>query len=90
MEGLTELQKLQNKRGEIFTAIYAVESDLAALINQAYESGYAAAVEEERQFILNILDGVDEADRQLDNTGGGTKAIRFALQSRSLSAKQPK
>lgn len=36
---------------------------------------------EERQFMLNILDGIDEADRQLGHPGG-TKAIRFALKNR--------
>src|SRR3990167_10586370 len=33
---------------------------------------------EERAFILNVLDGIDKADTQMGNTGGGTKAIRFA------------
>lgn len=37
------------------------------------------AKQEERQFILNILDGVDIADEQMGNTGGGTKAIRMAI-----------
>jgi len=39
--------------------------------------------EEERQFILNILDGIDIADEQMQNKSGGTKAIRLALASRS-------
>lgn len=38
--------------------------------------------EEERQFILNVLDGIDIADEQMGNKTGGTKAIRLALQSR--------
>lgn len=44
----------------------------------------STARKEERQFILNILDGIDEADRQMGNKGGGTKAIRFALKSRLI------
>ncbi len=36
---------------------------------------------EERQFILNILDGIDIADKEMGLTGG-TQAIRQALQSR--------
>lgn len=44
------------------------------------------ALEEERQFILNVLDGIDEADRQMGNTGGGTEAIRLALKSRPVEA----
>jgi len=43
------------------------------------------ALEEERQFILNILDGIDEADRQMGNKNGGTKAIRLALSARIIS-----
>ena len=42
------------------------------------------AKEEERQFILNVLDGVDIADEQAGNKGGGTKAIRLALKSRMI------
>lgn len=38
--------------------------------------------EEERQFILNVLEGIDLADESLENKGCGTEAIRFALQSR--------
>lgn len=43
-----------------------------------------ARMQEERQFILNILDGVDIADKEMGNTGGGTRAIRHALQSRII------
>ena len=50
-------------------------------IAQAKEEGRR----EERQFILNILDGVDIADKQSGNSGGGTKAIRHALQSRIIT-----
>lgn len=39
--------------------------------------------EEERQFILNVLDGIDIADEQMQNKSGGTKAIRLALAIRS-------
>lgn len=42
------------------------------------------AREEERQFILNILDGVDKADKEIGNKGGGTKAIRLALKNRII------
>ena len=40
--------------------------------------------QEERQFILNILDGVDIADEQMENPTGGTKAIRHALKNRII------
>ena len=39
---------------------------------------------EERQFVLNVLDGIDAADEQLGNGTGGTKAIRHALMSRYM------
>lgn len=44
----------------------------------------ANGAREERQFILNVLDGIDQADKEMGNTGGGTKAIRFALKSRFI------
>lgn len=40
------------------------------------------AIDQERQFMMNVLDGIDIADAQMQNEGGGTKAIRFALASR--------
>jgi len=40
------------------------------------------AIDQERQFMMNVLDGIDIADVQMQNEGGGTKAIRFALSSR--------
>lgn len=40
------------------------------------------AIDQERQFVMNVLDGIDIADAQMQNEGGGTKAIRFALSSR--------
>lgn len=43
--------------------------------------------EEERRFILNVLDGIDTADEAM-GVLGGTKAIRFALQSRALPITQ--
>ena len=42
------------------------------------------AREEERQFILNILDGQDIADKQIGNKMGGTLAIREALKARII------
>ncbi len=52
---------------------------------QELSSARKEVLEEERQFILNILDGIDIADEQMGNKGGGTKAIRLALASRSLT-----
>ncbi len=40
------------------------------------------AKQEEHQFFLNILDGIDIADEEMGNKGGGTKAIRHALNAR--------
>lgn len=42
------------------------------------------AKEEEHQFFLNILNGIDITDKQMGNTGGGTEAIRLALKSRII------
>ena len=38
---------------------------------------------EERRFIVNVLDGIDMADKEA-GVIGGTQAIRLALESRSL------
>lgn len=56
--------------------------DLKSFISQTIQETEARVEQEERQFILNILDGINEADRQMGNKGGGTLAIRLALQSR--------
>lgn len=55
--------------------------------NRIHNSGrklYQIGAREERQFILNILDGIDIADKEMGNKGGGTKAIRFAINSRII------
>lgn len=52
------------------------------LISQVEALVKKQTVGEERQFILNVLDGVDIADKQMGVTGG-TQAIRQALQSRT-------
>lgn len=45
---------------------------------------YKRGQQDERQFILNILDGIDRADHEIGNGGGGTWTIRQALQSRII------
>lgn len=42
------------------------------------------AREDEHQFFLNILNGIDQTDKEMGNEQGGTRAIRFALKSRYL------
>lgn len=59
--------------------------ELVAFIGDELSQARREALEEERQFILNVLDGIDRADEQMGNKGGGTKAIRLALKSRSLT-----
>lgn len=62
--------------------------DLIAFIKNTItaevERGRIEAQEEYKQFVLNVLDGIDQADEQLGNKGGGTKAIRFALKNRQI------
>lgn len=58
--------------------------DLSAMVNVVgglLKEERNAAIDEERQFVLNILDGIDIADKEMGVTGG-TQAIRKALQSR--------
>ncbi len=47
--------------------------------HQELQKARAEAQKEYKQFVLNVLDGVDIADGQCN-----TKAIRFALQSRTI------
>lgn len=61
-----------------------LKGNIKIWLSQAKEEGRREGASEERQFILNILDGIDMADEQMGNKGGGTKAIRHALNSRSL------
>jgi len=52
--------------------------------SKMYQMGFEAGQSEYKQFILNILKGVDIADKKMNNKGGGTKAIRLAIKSRIL------
>lgn len=57
---------------------YAIDEHISTMLDTYAE----ARVREEMQFILNVLDGIDIADRETGNLGGGTKSIRFAIASR--------
>lgn len=48
------------------------------------EKAVEEALAEYKQFVLNVLDGIDIADGMCN-----TKAIRFALQSRTLTPPEP-
>ena len=65
----------------IDTVSMIVREEEAVEYNKIIERAVAA----ERQFILNILDGIDIADEEMGNNGGGTKAIRSALKSRIIT-----
>lgn len=71
-----------------FSEIYAAGFDAAGHTvggtgRVMYQRGIKEGAAEERQFILNVLDGIDFADEQM-GLPQTTKAIRFALHSRSL------
>jgi hypothetical protein len=55
-----------------------------------FRSATSQAKEEEHQFFLNILDGIDKADEWAGNQHGGTQAIRHALKSRSTKPSNSK
>ncbi len=57
---------------------------MVSLEATARAKGKVEGAEEYKQFVLNILDGIDKADKEMDNPTGGTKAIRFALLSRII------
>jgi len=58
--------------------------EVRKLLKHALTTYAQQRVNEERQFILNILDGIDTADKQMGNKSGGTEAIRLALKSRII------
>lgn len=80
---------------ELFEKLRYIPSGLGCMDDEdcegcAYEEKERKEVEEqivalvrkeERQFILNILDGIDIADKEM-GVIGGTQAIRQALESR--------
>ena len=59
------------------------KSLLVKFIESLLEQQKKELLQQERQFILNILDGIDKADEIMGITGG-TQAIRQALQSRVI------
>lgn len=59
-------------------------TDWKTHIRKIVALAHSSGRREERQFILNILDGIDIADEEMGNKGGGTKAIRHALESRII------
>jgi len=83
-DGLMDKYAYDKDGDSVFMAT-AIKSFIKSQIKQAEERGQR----EERQFILNILDGVDKADKEMERQGipayGGTKAIRFALSSRIIN-----
>lgn len=58
-------------------------SQLLSFISSREEKAREEGRKEERQFILNVLDGIDIADKEM-GVVGGTQAIRFALQNRII------
>lgn len=58
-----------------------MKENLTLLISSREQKAREEGRKEERQFILNVLDGIDIADKEMGIVGG-TQAIRQALQSR--------
>ncbi len=63
-----------------------IEDDIKSHIEETNrlieEATRREIMEEESAFLSNVLNGIDLADEQMGNKGGGTKAIRVALQAR--------
>jgi hypothetical protein len=51
---------------------------------KSYDFGFEDGQEEYKHFILAILEGIDIADKEMENEMGGTRAIRLALKSRII------
>lgn len=80
MDWEKEFNEMRRGKGQFIVPTEVVKSFVREKIALAQSSGRR----EERQFILNILDGIDKADEEMGNRGGGTKAIRHALESRII------
>lgn len=63
-----------------------VKSFISKVESQAYQRAMEETLKEERQFILNVLDGIDEANRQA-GFATNTHSIRVCLQGRYAGAK---
>lgn len=73
------------ERVKIWLTNHAPEwPEVVEFIEKEVSLAQSSGRREERQFILNILDGIDKADEEMGNRGGGTKAIRHALESRII------
>ena len=75
------LQAERQKQGDAIAATeIRVREEEANEYNKIIEEAVENALVEYRQFVLNVLDGIDIAHGSCD-----TKAIRFALQSRTIT-----
>ena len=57
---------------------------LESFISSEITKARKEAQEEYKLFVLNVLDGIDQADKENVFGVGGTRAIRLALQSRII------
>lgn len=64
------------------------DGHIRTFIRREKAKSFQEGQQDEGQFILNILDGIDIADEQTGHNGG-TKAIRFALANRFIGNSQP-
>lgn len=64
-----------DRASEILNKIYA-------FIEAECERKACEVFVEERAFLMNILDGIDIADKSVNNRGGGTEAVRLLLKTR--------
>ncbi len=65
-------------------ALDRLREAMKLFIEQTRQDAVVEALEEERAFLLNVLDGIDMADKEL-GAGSNTAAIRLALQSRDIT-----
>jgi hypothetical protein len=83
------IEKYANKiQGELFNIDYNIDYNTKLnlqynIIEKLISKVIKEAKQEERQFILNVLDGQDIADKEM-GVIGGTKAIRLALKNRII------
>lgn len=84
-DSLNKTPDSMEERVKIWLTNHAPEwPEVVEFIEKEVSLAQSSGRREERQFILNILDGIDKADEEMGNRGGGTKAIRHALESRII------
>ena len=84
IDSVLETHVISNKKEKILIpnvlpsdVIYKILPILHTFAREIREEAFAEGQADYKRFMLNVLHGIDVADVQMQNTGGGTKAIWY-------------